>query len=88
MEDKELIKHLIRIENKIDSGFDSLDNKIGREISGIRNEMNNRLDEVLVIVHRLDQERVFTQRWIHRLEEDVARNTNDISQMKKVLKIA
>lgn len=84
MNEEKIIKHLIRLEDKIDN----VDLKIDREIGSLRNEMNDKLDGILVIVQRLDQERIFTQRWIQRLEEDVKQQDKEIKLIKKVLKIA
>jgi len=38
-----------------------------------RKEFNTTMDEVLTIVRRLDQERVFTMEWVRRIEADVDR---------------
>ena len=46
-----------------------------------KDEFHTRMDEVVTILRRLDQERVFTIEWIRRIESDV-------STMKKHLKIA
>ena len=36
-----------------------------------KDEFHTRLDEVVTILKRLDQERVFTVEWIRRVESDV-----------------
>ncbi len=51
------------------------------EVRSLRNEIMNRMDEMTVILKRLDQERVFTIEWIRRIESDV-------SMVKKHLKLA
>jgi len=38
-----------------------------------RDEFNTSMDEVLIIVRRLDQERVFTLEWVRRIESDLER---------------
>lgn len=38
-----------------------------------KDEFHATMDEVLVIVRRLDQERIFTTEWIPRIESDVDR---------------
>jgi len=43
--------------------------------------MINRMDDMVAILKRLDQERVFTIEWIRRIESDV-------SMVKKHLKLA
>lgn len=84
MNEDKIIKHLIQLENKIDN----VDRKIDREIGSLRDDINNKLDEVLVIIKRVDEERIFTQRWVQRLEDDVKRQDKEIKQLKKVLNIA
>ncbi|MFH0828946.1 MAG: hypothetical protein V1907_02085 [Candidatus Kerfeldbacteria bacterium] len=46
-----------------------------------KDEFHTRMDEVVTILKRLDQERVFTIEWIRRIESDV-------SMVKKHLKLA
>lgn len=88
MNEEKIIKHLVRIENKFDGRFDSLDQKIDREIGKLRDEILTQQDKAMVILQRLDQERVFTQNWIRRLETDVEDSKKEIVKIKKVLKIA
>lgn len=38
-----------------------------------REEFHTTMDEVLTIVRRLDQERVFTTEWVRRIESEVDR---------------
>lgn len=42
--------------------------QVKSEIGQLRSDMNQRLDEVMVILRRLDQERIFTTEWIKRIE--------------------
>lgn len=37
-----------------------------------KDEFNTRLDDVITILKRLDQERVFTIEWIRRIESDMS----------------
>jgi hypothetical protein len=58
--------------------LDSLDTKVDRletKVDGMvtRDEFHIAMDEVLTIVRRLDQERIFTTEWIRRIESDVDR---------------
>ena len=46
-----------------------------------KTELFGKLDGMSQILYRLDQERVFTAEWIHRIEQDVER-------IKKQLQIA
>jgi hypothetical protein len=50
-------------------------------ISDLRNENATRFDEVITILKRLDEERIFTIEWIRRIESDV-------TLVKKHLKLA
>ena len=52
-----------------------------KELQMFRNDMATRFDEVVTILRRLDQERLFTLEWIKRIESDV-------SLVKKHLKLA
>ncbi len=61
MNEEKIIKHLIQLENRLEKKVDKVDNKIDRELGSLRNDVNDKLDAILVIVQRLDQERVFTQ---------------------------
>lgn len=60
-----------------DERFDNID----RKFEEVNNNMNSRLDEILVIVQRIDQERVFTFEYVKRIE-------GDVNKIKKILKIA
>ena len=48
----------------------------------------DQFDKQLVILQRLDQERVFTQEWIRRIEEEVKTHSQELSRVKLQLKIA
>jgi DNA repair exonuclease SbcCD ATPase subunit len=53
-----------------------------------KREFNDRLDEMMVILKRLDQERVFTSEWIKRIESEVEQHTKDLSKLKEHLGIS
>jgi len=55
--------------------INSLGAKVDKIEAGMvtRDEFNTTMDEVLTIVRRLDQERVFTMEWVRRIEADVER---------------
>lgn len=57
------------------------------EFGGFRNENFSRLDEMMVVLRRVDQERVFTFEYVRRLESDIDRNRQEIDRIKSVLKI-
>lgn len=88
MNEEKIIKHLFRIENKLDDKFDLLNQKTDREVIKLRDEILTQQDKAMVILQRLDQERIFTQRWIERLEENVKKQSQEIVKIKKILKIA
>lgn len=46
-----------------------------------------RLDEISVVVNRMDQERVFTFEYVKRLAADVNKNHRDIDRIKDILRI-
>ncbi|OIP23050.1 hypothetical protein COX95_00820 [bacterium CG_4_10_14_0_2_um_filter_33_32] len=80
MSDEKIIQKLIEhderfeaIENKMDKGFENI---------------TNRLEEIVGIIRRLDQERIFTKEWVRRIEEKVEDQQKEISKIKQVLKIA
>lgn len=75
---KKLIEHDDRLE-KIENTMATKDDI---------NRVMNSLDEVLTISRRLDQERIFTQEWIKRIEQEVSDHTKEISKLKRTLKIA
>lgn len=59
--------------------FDAAINSL-REEFVTKDIFHTRMDEMMVILQRLDQERVFTAEWIRRIEADV-------SMVKKHLKL-
>jgi ribosomal protein L17 len=59
-----------------------------KELGSFKDEVITRQDEMITILKRLDQERIFTHEWVKRLEDDVKKNTKDILKLKQVLKIA
>jgi len=68
----------IRIEKKlnlIDSKVNSVDSRLGMVEATMvtRDEFHTTMDEVLTIVRRLDEERVFTLEWVRRIESDLER---------------
>ncbi|MDP3986580.1 MAG: hypothetical protein Q8P77_04105 [Candidatus Veblenbacteria bacterium] len=45
-------------------------------------------DQMMSILRRLDQERIFTVEWVRRIEEEVERHTKELAEVKQQLKIA
>jgi hypothetical protein len=83
MIDKEDLKYLATKQD-----LEDLRGELGSEIRDLRNEVFNRLDEVLTVVKRMDQERIFTFEYVKRLETDVDKNSRQIERIKDVLKIS
>lgn len=75
MNEDKIIQKLIEMDAKLD-GVVAKD-----DFNSFKKEYFNGQDQVMVILKKLDQERVFTIEWVRRIETDVAR-------IKEVLKIA
>ncbi len=73
---KKLIEH--------DERFDEIEEKMMTEFG----KVNKTLDGIVNIVERLDQERIFTNKWIKRIEAEVVQHSKDIKKIKQKLKIA
>ena len=65
-----------------------------REFAGFRQENFARLDSMMTVLNRLDQERVFTfeavkrvETEVERLDSEIEKQRHEISQIKEVLKI-
>ena len=80
-EDK-IIQKLLEIDEKMatKSRVDDLDKKVEGIMDG--------MDKQMVILKRLDQERIFTQEWIRRIEDEVKTHSQELSRIKLQLKIA
>ncbi|KKU94162.1 MAG: hypothetical protein UY26_C0003G0313 [Candidatus Jorgensenbacteria bacterium GW2011_GWA1_48_13] len=55
--------------NEHDRRFDKLESEIG----DFKHQVLATQDEILTIIRRLDEERVFTTRWIERIEEEITK---------------
>lgn len=76
-------------ENKIieklfehDKRFDQLD----YNFKEFKNQVLSGQDEILTIIRRLDQERIFTTSWISRIEKEMEKHWEEITKLKQVLK--
>ena len=54
----------------------------------VTKEIYNTLDEMMVILKKLDQERIFTTEWIRRIEGEVETHTREIKRIKEKLSIS
>lgn len=66
-----------------DDHFDKLDAKIDNRF----NQTLTVLDKILIIVQRVDQERVFTFAAVQRLQKNIENQQKEIQKIKKVLNI-
>ena len=51
-------------------------------------EVNQRFDETMTILKKLDQERIFTIEWVRNVEKVVGQHSKEITNIKQELKIA
>jgi hypothetical protein len=66
-----------------DKRFDQLD----YDFKEFKNQVLSGQDEILTIVRRLDQERIFTTSWISRIEKEVEKHWEEITKIKQALKV-
>lgn len=66
-----------------DKQFDSL----GAELRDFKQRALTAQDEMITILRRLDEERVFTAAWIQRVEKEVEEHGKEIARIKAALKI-
>lgn len=79
------------IERKLqehDGRFDRLEAKLDSGLGSLRNDILTKLDQQMVKITRIDQERIFTNEAIKRLEKEVTQHSREINKIKKVLKIS
>lgn len=75
---KKLVEH--------DSKLDHMATK--KDLADLEDKIFAGQDKMMQILQRLDQERIFTQEWIRRVEREVSDHTKEISRIKHTLKIA
>ncbi len=69
-----------------DEQFDKIEEKLDKMVT--REEYLQGQDEMMTILRRLDQERIFTAEWVKRIEKEVEQHGIEIAKMKQILKIA
>lgn len=86
-EDKIILKLL-----EHDERLERVEGKIDKMLT--RDEFTKTSDQMMVILKRLDEERIFTYSWIRRVEEEVGamkmtadRHERDLQRVKKELHI-
>jgi len=74
---KKLIEH--------DERFERIEEKVDKMVT--REEYLRGYDEMITILRRLDQERIFGNQWVKRIEKRVDGHDQEIAQIKQVLNI-
>ena len=87
MEEKQMLEFFASKED-LKQGLGGLREEVRGMITETRSEILTHLDKQLVILQRLDQERVFTTEHIRRIEERVESAEKDIKTLKVRLAIA
>lgn len=82
MNEDKIIQKLI----EHDEQFEDLKGKINDLPT--RQEFLQKEDEIIKILNRLDQERIFTMQAIKRIEVEVEQHSQEIKQIKQQLKLA
>lgn len=57
------------------------------EFSDFRKETLQNQEEMITILKRLDQERIFTIEWVKRIEKEVEEHRQEIEKIKLKLKV-
>ena len=88
---KKLIEHdaqFERIEKKLvnhDEWFEKIEKRLNQTVT--KEEYLSGQDEIMKILERLNQERIFTNEWIKRTEKQIEQNREDIIKIKQVLNL-
>lgn len=61
--------------------------EVNKKIDDFRRETLNGQEQMMTILKRLDQERIFTAEWIRRIEADVEANKTEVIKIKQLLKV-
>lgn len=80
MDDRVILKKLFEHDDRFD--------RIEKKAEDFRDQMLTGMDKMMVVLERLDQERIFTTETIHRVQREVERQQKEIDHIRKVLKIA
>lgn len=82
MDGEKIIKKLIELEG-------AMEDKVSNDkFDRFRDEVLAGQDKMITILQRLDEERIFTNKWIGEIEEKVEANKMEIDKMKLRLKVA
>jgi chromosome segregation ATPase len=101
MADDKIIKKLSEHDDrfrKVDERFDKIDerfDKIDERLDNFRQEFLHGQDQMMTILKRLDEERIFTLEWVKRIEskvetqkQELEKQKAEINKIKLELKIA
>lgn len=82
MREDKIIKKLIEHDEQLKLIKERLDK------TATTDEINEKHDQVITILRKLDQERVFTIEWVRNVEKVVDQHSKTIANIKQELKIA
>lgn len=80
MNEEKIIQKL----NEHDGRFDEL----AVDLKDFKNQVFAAQDEMLTILRRVDEERIFTAAWLNRIEQEVEGHKKEIGRIKEHLKIS
>lgn len=80
MNEEKIIKKLFEHDDRFE--------KLEKEIGDFRRETLDGQEQMITILKRLDQERIFTAEWIRRIEADVETNKMEVIKIKQLLKVS
>ncbi|MFH1192881.1 MAG: hypothetical protein V1656_01010 [Candidatus Jorgensenbacteria bacterium] len=81
-------KHFDLIVGKLVEHDKKLDGVVMKdEFQNFKHQVLTAQDEMVTILRRLDQERIFTTAWVGRIEKEVEEHTREIKSIKQILKI-
>lgn len=77
-----IIQKLLEIDEKLSK------TATNERVDNLERRIMDQFDKQLVILQRLDQERVFLTEWIRRIENEVSKQRQEIDVIKLKLQIA
>ena len=82
MSEDKIIKKLLEHDEKLANVVEK------DEFQQFRSEMLKGQDKMVAILKRLDDERVFTQKWVEEMEGRIDKNEKELKKLKLQLKVA
>lgn len=61
---------------------------VKKEMADFKRETLAGQEQMITILKRLDQERIFTAEWIRRIEAEVENNKAEVVKIKQLLKVS